>query len=132
MKKLFFILLLLPNIAFSNDFEVIDGDTIKIIKNKPDLRDLPFSIRLLNIDTPETLKAKCSKEKELGNKAKKYVNNLINDPKNKITYKIEKWDKFGGRVLGYVFVNEKDLSQIMIDQGLARKYYGKKKSNWCN
>lgn len=131
MKKLFLILLLLPCLAFAGDFKVIDGDTISIINNKPDLSHLPLSIRLLNIDTPE-IKGKCDKEKKLALEARKFVHNIVNNPKNKITYNLVKNDKYGGRVLGYIYVNGEDLSKIMIANKLARSYDGKKKSNWCN
>ena len=131
MKKYIFLLLLISANANANNFKVIDGDTILIINNKPDLTNLPLSIRLLDIDTPE-IKGSCDLEKSKAQEAKLFVDGLINNPKNKITYKIVKWDKYGGRVLGSVFVNGKNLSELMIDKGLAKEYHGEKKSSWCN
>ena len=131
MKKYLFLLLLLSTNAYAGDFRVIDGDTIAILKNKPDLSSLPISIRILDIDTPE-IKGKCEAEKAKAKEAKLFVQKLINDPKNKITYKIAGWDKYGGRVLGDVFVNGKSLSELMIAKGLAREYHGEAKSSWCD
>jgi endonuclease YncB( thermonuclease family) len=130
MKKYLFLLLLSTNV-YAGDFRVVDGDTIAILKNKPDLNSLPLSIRILNIDTPE-IKGKCELEKAKAQEAKLFVEGLINNPKNKVTYKIAGWDKYGGRVLGNVFVNGKNLSELMIAKGLAREYHGKKKSSWCD
>ena len=126
-----FLLLLLSTNAYAGDFRVIDGDTIAILKNKPDLSSLPISIRILDIDTPE-IKGKCEAEKAKAKEAKLFVQKLINDPKNKITYTIAGWDKYGGRVLGNVFIDGKSLSELMIAKGLAREYHGEAKSSWCD
>ena len=131
MKKYLFLLLLLSANVYAGDFRVIDGDTIAILKNKPDLSNLPISIRIQNIDTPE-IKGKCDAEKAKAKEAKLFVQKLINDPKNKIAYTIARWDKYGGRVLGDVFVNGKSLSELMIAKGLAREYHGEAKSSWCD
>jgi endonuclease YncB( thermonuclease family) len=42
------------------------------------------------------------------------------------------WDKYGGRILGNVIVNGKDVSAILISEGLGRKYNGEAKKSWCN
>lgn len=131
MKKYLFLLLLLSTNAYAGDFRVIDGDTIAILKNKPDLSSFPLSIRIQNIDTPE-IKGKCDTEKAKGQEAKLFVQKLINDPKNKIAYTIAGWDKYGGRVLGDVFIDGKSLSELMIAKGLAREYHGEAKSSWCD
>ena len=117
--------------AYASDFRVIDGDTIAILNNKPDLSNLPLSIRILDIDTPE-INGKCKAEKAKAQEAKLFLEGLVNNSKNKITYKIDGWDKYGGRVLGNVFVNGKNLSELMIAKGLARKYHGEAKSSWCD
>ena len=131
MKKYLFLLLLLSTNAYAGDFRVVDGDTIAILKNKPDLSTFPLSIRIQNIDTPE-IKGKCEAEKAKAKEAKLFVQKLINDPKNKITYTIAGWDKYGGRVLGNVFIDGKSLSELMIAKGLAREYHGEAKSSWCD
>ena len=131
MKKYLFLLLLLSANAYAGDLEVIDGDTVRILKNKPDLSRLRISIRIQNIDAPE-IKGKCDAEKAKAQEAKLFIDGLINNPKNKITYKIMGWDKYGGRVLGNVFVNGKNLSELMIKEKLAVEYHGTgAKNDWC-
>jgi len=44
---------------------------------------------------------------------------------------ILKWDKYGGRVLGDVYLDHQSLAQSLISAGLARPYKGEAKSSWC-
>ena len=41
------------------------------------------------------------------------------------------WEKFGGRVLGDVFVDGQSLRKLLITNGFAREYYGEAKTSWC-
>lgn len=108
---------------------VTDGDTVKIEET---FHNLPLSIRVLGIDTAEKgNKAKCVKEAKLGEKATAFTKKAIQDGKV-ITCDFVKWDKFGGRILANITIDGKDLATMLIDKGLAREYYGKKKESWCN
>jgi len=110
--------------------DVYDGDTIKV-----DMSILPhplskMSVRLKNIDTPE-LRGKCEKEKQLAKQAKARLKDLT---QNHQYIKIDnvEWDKYGGRILGNVVINGKDVSEVLISEGLGRKYNGEAKKSWCN
>ena len=111
---------------------VVDGDTIKTSVNLP----CPLcnvSIRLLGVDTPEsTYLAKCPAEKEKALAAKNFVKTLIGTNTTMVIRNF-KWDKYGGRIDAYVSINGVDISQSLIDNGLARPYTGQgPKSDWCN
>jgi endonuclease YncB( thermonuclease family) len=41
------------------------------------------------------------------------------------------WDKFGGRVLGDIILNGSSLRELLIQNGLARPYFGEAKQSWC-
>jgi len=42
------------------------------------------------------------------------------------------WDKFGGRVLGDIILdNNVSLRALLIKNGFAREYYGEAKQSWC-
>lgn len=137
--KLFLATLALAILPFSvgaTDLEmpikkVIDGDTISSELNLPCPLCLA-SVRILGIDTPESnFLAKCPKEKALGLEAKAVVKKLVGDNK-KMTVRNVKWDKYGGRINGYVEVNGVDIGKTLIERGLARPYTGiGPKSNWC-
>jgi len=111
---------------------VVDGDTIKGQLSLP-CPLCSISIRVRGIDTPEsTYLAKCAKEKDLGHKATDYVKQLISSHEI-MTVKDVKWDKYGGRIDGYVVVDGIDIGATLIEKGLARPYTGEgPKPNWCN
>ena len=112
---------------------VLDGDTIEIEANfLPDELGKKLKIRILGVDTPEKGKlAKCEKENDLSLKARDYVHKKIADAKE-ILIDIKKWDKYGGRVLGYVTVDGQDLSKLLIENNYAVAYFGEKKvKDWC-
>lgn len=52
------------------DVRVIDGDTIRIHQKRPD-------VRLVGFNAPETRRAKCTAERELGAKATRRVRELV-------------------------------------------------------
>jgi endonuclease YncB( thermonuclease family) len=113
---------------------VIDGDTLEVSESffPPELK---LSVRLKNVDTPEkSPKAKCDEEDKLAKKASEFTKNAVyqamkND--QEITFSELKWDKYGGRVLSEVKINNKSLAQDLIKNGLGREYHGKKKQSWC-
>ena len=97
--------------------------------------ELKLFVRMKGVDTPEKApRAKCEKENILAQKASNYTKNSIeNAQKNrqKITFSEIKWDKYGGRIVAKVMINESDLGQELVKKGLARVYNGEKKKSWC-
>ena len=104
---------------------IIDGDTIDV-----DI-DLGFSltkkerIRLAGIDTPET-RTKDYEEKKLGVDAKEYLAMRIDACENLIV-KTEKDGKYG-RMLGWLFDDNRSINRDMTDLGYAWVYAGGSKS----
>ena len=49
-----------------------------------------------------------------------------------ITCEFVKHDKFGGRLLGNIYIDGVSLADILIKAGLAREYHGEKKKSWCD
>ncbi|WP_088342610.1 MULTISPECIES: thermonuclease family protein [Rhodomicrobium] len=100
---------------------VVDGDTIKA----------PYGVtyRLLGFDTPETHFAKCDAERELGLAAKQRLEELLATSEVKVL-ESGKRDRYG-RTLATVTANGKDVGEILIGEGLARPYHGKKRDGWC-
>lgn len=112
--------------------KVIDGDTIKFIVDwvpkpiKPEI-----SVRILGIDTPEKKpRNKCIEEDVLAQKASAFTKEAVSKAKS-IQVKLDDWDKYGGRVLGYIIIDGKNLGDELIANGLARPYHGEAKSSWC-
>ena len=85
---------------------IVDGDTIKINGN---------SVRLLGINTPE-------RGEKYYEEAKDYLASLIDNKTVYLEYGKEKYDKYG-RVLAYVYLDDENVNQKMIEQGYANYYF---------
>ena len=114
---------------------VVDGDTLEIA-NQFLPKELKLFVRMKGVDSPEKApRAKCEKENILAQKASNYTKNSIEKAqknRQKITFSEIKWDKYGGRIIAKVMINESDLGQELVRNGLARIYNGEKKKSWCN
>lgn len=114
---------------------IVDGDTLEIA-NQFLPEELKLFVRMKGVDTPEKApRAKCEKENILAQKASNYTKNSIEKAqknRQKITFSEIKWDKYGGRIVAKVMINESDLGQELVKKGLARVYNGEKKKTWCN
>lgn len=108
----------------------IDGDTIRTHLNLPAPLNR-VSIRILGIDTPEKGKrAKCAREAMLADKAT-YATKQLTANSTTMLVRNMKWDKYGGRIVGEVWINSINIGQALIAQGVAVPYDGGKKQSWC-
>lgn len=135
--KLLLLLILLPLTTFANEtvkiIRVIDGDTVVIEAPwvpkplKPEI-----SIRVWGVDSPEkTYRAQCDIEAQRGETATVFTRDKVANSKTQEVTFID-WDKYGGRILGDVFLDGVSLRSLLIQNNLARDYHGEKKSSWCN
>jgi len=109
----------------------IDGDTVEVqVDFLPSELNNKLHVRIWGIDTPEKgFRAQSEHEKQLGLKASEFTKNAVANAKE-IKINLIMWDKFGGRVLGDVLIDGKSLRQLLLDNHLAREYYGDKKKSW--
>ena len=107
-----------------------DGDTCYIIMPALPQSLQKMSIRILCIDTPE-IRGDCPKEKYLALEGRKIANELFRNGNN-IEFKNLQWDKYGGRILADVEIDGQNYADILIQEGLARPYFGDKKESWCD
>jgi hypothetical protein len=92
---------------------------------------LKLYVRVLGVDTPEKGgHAKCVEEDILAIQATATTINLVKKAQI-ITFSHIKWDKFGGRILADVEIDNKSLAEILIAKKVARAYHGEKKASWC-
>lgn len=138
MKKLLIALMLFVSSVNAEVYDwkvekVLDGDTIKFKVEFLPAPLQPFlSVRVLGVDTPEKKpRNKCEKEDELAQKASAFTKERVAHAQ-KISVNLKGWDKYGGRVLGDVFIDDANLAHELIERGLAREYHGEAKSDWCN
>lgn len=111
---------------------VIDGDTVEIaVDFLPSPLPPKLSIRVMGIDTPEKApRAQCDSEAALAKKASAFTKDAVANALE-VDVVILKWDKYGGRVLGEVYLDHQSLAQSLISAGLARPYKGEAKQSWC-
>lgn len=110
---------------------ITDGDTIKSSISLP-CPLCNISVRIDGIDTPErSPHAKCSAEAKKAAEAKQFIIELVGNTKT-MEVKNFKWDKYGGRVLGQVYIDDVNVGEQLIKNGFAREYHGEAKKSWCN
>ena len=112
---------------------VIDGDTVAFQANfLPEPLKKELSVRVFGVDTPEKgHRALCPSEAARGEAATAFTKAQIN-ASTKRQVVLMAWDKYGGRVLGDILLDDKSLRQMLIQNGFAREYYGEAKQSWCN
>ena len=138
MKRFLALLLLIPGLLLANPYDftitkVIDGDTVKFHAGflPPELGN-ELSLRIIGIDTPEKGRlSQCPEENAKGLAATEFTKIAVNSATKKQIV-LKGWDKYGGRVLGELYLDGKSLGDMLISAGLARPYYGNKKTSWCN
>lgn len=113
---------------------VIDGDTVEFAATflPPPLKP-KLAVRVFGVDTPEKgFRAQCESEAKRGEAATAFTKKVITESKTARIAIID-WDKFGGRVLGDIILdNNVSLRALLIQNGFAREYYGEAKQSWCN
>ena len=111
---------------------VVDGDTVIIsAPYLPSPLKSELALRITGVDTPEkSYLADCEDEKQRGLAAHEFTRKLVT--KAKVTRTVlTNWDKYGGRVLGELYLDGVSLAQSLIAASHAKAYNGGKKASWC-
>ncbi|MGB4447009.1 MAG: thermonuclease family protein [Cloacibacterium sp.] len=96
--------------------KITDGDTFYVTTSSSE----KYKIRLIGIDAPETRNLGVKVHKEyFGTEAKIFVTQLLKNKKVKLTFDVQKTDRYG-RVLAYVYLeNGIFLNQYLVEKGYA-------------
>jgi len=117
-------------VIVSRVISVYDGDTFRVdIDSLPPIVGKNIPIRLNGVDTPE-IRGKCEHEKDLAIKARDFVRNKLANAKEIKLNNLQRGKYF--RVVANVIVDGVSLEQELLENELAYKYTGGKKSSWCN
>jgi endonuclease YncB( thermonuclease family) len=113
----------IPSFKYGKVVHVYDGDTFHIIAyvKNADGGIYKFTCRLRDIDTPEL---NDEKQHDDAVKARDFlINTILNE-----VVRVEDldYDKYG-RLLCHVFINDKNVSKMLINKGLGYEYHGGKK-----
>lgn len=100
---------------------VVDGDTFRYRGDR---------IRIADIDAPETRDAKCESEAQLGARATARLAHLLSQGDfDLVRYESRDRDQYG-RLLRVVTRNGASIGQILVSEGLARRWEGRRRP-WC-
>ncbi|NMA32754.1 MAG: thermonuclease family protein [Alphaproteobacteria bacterium] len=139
MKKLLILAILLfsPFITYGKTSSIsakvdyiFDGDTFAAIVKLENSMRISVRVRILEIDTPE-IHGECESEIIMANKARKRLKQLL-PIGSSVELSNIKDDKYLGRINAKVKLPDgRDVSKIMLQEKLARKYTGGKRQSWC-
>lgn len=100
---------------------VVDGDTFKMGDRR---------IRITGIDAPELAEPKCPAEAALARHAADRLRTLLNQGQfEMVAHRLHRQDRHG-RDLMVVRRGEQSIGAQLIEEGLAHRYFGSKRS-WC-
>ncbi len=105
---------------------VVDGDTLDLKCSGTQIE----RIRIMGYDTPETYYAACPAEKRLGDEATERLRGLA--ASTPITQVERNGTDRYDRVLARIWIGGVDLAETMVSEGLAVRYNGGKRINWCD
>ncbi|NKM57763.1 thermonuclease family protein [Rhizobium anhuiense] len=100
---------------------VVDGDTFWFRGTK---------VRIADIDTPELSPPRCERERQRGMAAKLRLLEILNSGPLSFKSTTRDEDRFG-RKLRVVYRGDRSVGDILIAEGLARKWEGSRRS-WCD
>ena len=114
--------------------KVTDADTL-------DVKAMPWpnqaewrTIRIRGIDAPE-LRGRCQYEKDLAQAAKKFVQDLVDKNGGMVRLTVVGCDERNGggfgRCLSYVHAGSVNITDALIERGLARENHGQARGPWC-
>lgn len=93
---------------------VVDGDTIIIDYNGKEER-----IRLIGVDTPESVHPNAEKNTEFGKTASDFTKANLENKFVKIELDVQEHDKYG-RLLAYIYVDGKMYNKTLLEEGYAK------------
>lgn len=101
----------------SNDYQVtrvIDGDTIEIIYNGSKEK-----VRLIGIDTPESVHPDKSKNTECGLIASNFTKSRLESKKVGLEFDVQERDLYR-RLLAYVWIDGQMFNKVLVEEGMAQ------------
>lgn len=108
---------------------IYDGDTFRVnIKSWPKIIGERVPIRVKGVDTPE-LRGQCEAEKQLARQAKQFTVATLRAAKQVELRALTRGKYF--RIVAEVWVDGKNLADLLIEQKLGRPYQGRK-TDFCS
>ena len=93
---------------------VVDGDTIVI-----DYNGTQEKVRLIGVDTPESVHSDASKNTPYGKIASDYTKKQLTGKTVELEFDVQERDKYG-RLLAYVYLDGKMYNKTLLEEGHAK------------
>ena len=103
---------------------IVDGDTVDVDCGRGVDR-----VRLMGFDTPESFRAQCSTEAARALAAERYLTGEITRARV-VDFEFRGRDRFD-RALAIMRVDGRDIADVMVSAGHARRYDGGRRQGWC-
>ena len=117
------------SVTVSKVISVYDGDTFRVnIDSLPPIVGKNIPVRLEGVDTPE-INGKCQYEKDLALEARDFVRSKLSNAVEILLNDLQRGKYF--RIVAKVYIDGVSLEEELLQNGLAYRYNGGKKSNWC-
>ena len=97
-----------------NVVRVVDGDTFII-----DYKGQEERVRLIGIDTPESVHPNKEKNTNFGNEVSNYTKKMLTGKQVALEFDVEKRDKYG-RLLAYVYLDGQMYNKMLLEKGYAQ------------
>lgn len=107
--------------------DVYDGDTLTVDAYPWPGMIIRTKVRVAGIDTPE-IRGKCDQEKAKARLARDRMASLAGKA---VQLKNVIFGKYAGRVVAEVMTASGNAGDILIHEGLARRYDGGRRETWC-
>lgn len=121
LAVLFLLSLLAASPVAADGWLAIDGDTLSRGGER---------VRIENVDTPELHPCRCARECELGQRAAMFTQDALADATAVRILRTGRKDRYG-RTIARVYVDGRDLGEMLIAAGLGRPYRGERRQSWC-
>lgn len=102
-----------PETALYDVVRVVDGDTFIIDNNGTEER-----VRLLLIDTPESVHPDAERNVPYGKVASEFTTNYLDGKQVSLEFDVQERDQYG-RLLAYVYVGDVMLNELLLSEGHA-------------
>jgi len=102
------------NIPTYKVIRVVDGDTFKV-----DFNGVEKSVRLIGVDTPESVHPDSNKNTDEGNIASDYTKKLIEGKNIVLEFDVQEKDQYG-RLLAYAYIDGDMVNKLLLQEGYAK------------
>lgn len=93
---------------------VVDGDTFVINYNGKNEK-----VRLIGVDTPESVHPNEEKNTEFGDEVSKYSKEILSGKQVVLEFDVQERDKYG-RLLAYVYLDDQMYNKLLLEKGYAK------------